>query len=234
MCHCNNAHLSGEGGTGDPTELALRISGAKAELVVDGVHRLVEIPFDSSAKYMAVLVDDGNRRQVMVTGAPERVIEMCASQLTETGDVVGLDKDAALATARSFARDALRTLAFAIKTAPADSTGLQQDQLDDLCFVGLQGMIDPPRESAVQAVSQCRQAGIRTVMITGDHPDTAQAVATQLGIDSHRVLTGVELSDLDEAGYHDAVAEVSVFARVAPEHKKITCCSRDRNLSPCC
>lgn len=218
--HCNNAHLSGEGGTGDPTELALRISGAKAELVVDGIHRLVEIPFDSSAKYMAVLVDMADGRYVLVKGAPERVIAMCSSRLDAAGNATAFEAEAALSTARDFARDALRTLAFAIKPVAADRDGLTHDDLQDLCFVGLQGMIDPPRESAIQAVAQCRAAGIRTVMITGDHPDTAQAVARQLGIAAERVMTGTELTGLDDVGYREVVREVSVFARVAPEHKK--------------
>ncbi len=218
--HCNNAHLSGKGGTGDPTELALRISGAKAELVVDGIHRLVEIPFDSTAKYMAVLVDMPDGRFVLVKGAPERVIAMCTNTLDADGNPVAFEPQRALDTARDFAMDALRTLAFAVKPVAPDNDGLTHDDLKDLCFVGLQGMIDPPRESAIQAVSQCKQAGIRTVMITGDHPDTAQAVARQLGIDAERAMTGNELSELDEAGYREVAREVSVFARVAPEHKK--------------
>ncbi len=89
-----------------------------------------------------------------------------------------------------------------------------------MCFVGLQGMIDPPKHSAIEAIAQCREAGIRTVMITGDHPDTAQAVARQLGIAAQQVMTGAELSALDEAGLREVTEQVSVFARVAPEHKK--------------
>jgi magnesium-transporting ATPase (P-type) len=89
-----------------------------------------------------------------------------------------------------------------------------------MCFVGLQGMIDPPKQSAIEAVFQCKGAGIRTVMITGDHPDTAQAVARQLGIDADRVVTGSELTQMEEAALEQAAEEVSVFARVAPEHKK--------------
>jgi magnesium-transporting ATPase (P-type) len=89
-----------------------------------------------------------------------------------------------------------------------------------MCFVGLQGMIDPPKQSAIEAVEQCQGAGIRTVMITGDHPDTAQAVARQLGINAEEVLTGAELSHMDEPELEDTATRVSVFARVAPEHKK--------------
>jgi len=217
---CNNAHLSGEGGTGDPTELALRISGAKAELVVDGEHRLLEIPFESASKYMAVLVEMGGRRLILAKGAPEVIVQMCATELDATGQPRACDREHALQSAQSFARDALRTLGFAIREMSREHTGLAHEDLRDMCFVGLQGMIDPPKRSAIEAIGQCREAGIRTVMITGDHPDTAQAVARQLGIEAGQAVTGAELTELDDAGLRQVTEQVSVFARVAPEHKK--------------
>ena len=217
--NCNNAHLSGEGGTGDPTELALRISGAKADLVVDGVHRLVEIPFESATKYMAVLVESEGRRLVLVKGAPEVVVQMCSEAMGENGQPGHFDCETSLQTAKSFAGDALRTLGFAIKELPEHGE-LRKESLTGMTFVGLQGMIDPPKQSAIEAVAQCKGAGIRTVMITGDHPDTAQAVARQLGIDAEYVITGTELTHMDEQELCSAVDRVSVFARVAPEHKK--------------
>ena len=218
--YCNNAHLSGKGGTGDPTELALRISGAKSELVVDGVQRLEEIPFDSGAKYMAVLVETEGRRLILAKGAPEVIVQMCGSTLDVQGSTQPFERRTALYTAQLFARDALRTLGFAVKELPAGEGDLRHEDLANMCFVGLQGMIDPPKHSAIEAVEQCRGAGIRTVMITGDHPDTAQAVARQLGIDADRVVTGTELSHMSEAELEEAAGQVSVFARVAPEHKK--------------
>jgi P-type Ca2+ transporter type 2C len=218
--NCNNAHLSGEGGTGDPTELALRISGAKAELIVDGVRRLGEMPFDSSVKYMAVLVEHEGQRKILVKGAPEVVIHMCGSVVGADGGAAALDVDATLEIGRSFARDALRTLGFAVKVLPEGHSDLRQEDLQDMAFAGLQGMIDPPKQSAIEAVAQCKEAGIRTVMITGDHPDTAQAVARQLGIEATHVVTGAELSQLEEGQLEQMVTTVSVFARVAPEHKK--------------
>jgi magnesium-transporting ATPase (P-type) len=154
--YCNNAHISGTGGTGDPTELALRISGAKAELVVDGVQRLVEIPFDSSAKYMAVLVATGGRLLVLVKGAPEVLVPMCSTQLDAAGQLRPFDSAEALAKAREFASDALRTLGFAYRELPPGHDGLSHDDLHELCFAGLQGMIDPPKHSAIEAISQCR------------------------------------------------------------------------------
>ena len=218
--NCNNAHLSGQGGTGDPTELALRISGAKAKLIVDGVHRLEEIPFDSASKYMAVLVETGGKHLILLKGAPEVVVAMCSSTLDPAGATQPFDQEAALFTAKLFARDALRTLGFAIKELAPGQFDLNHDDLQEMCFVGLQGMIDPPKQSAIDAVDQCKGAGIRTVMITGDHPDTAQAVAKQLGIAAAQVISGAEITHMSETDLQAKAAQVSVFARVAPEHKK--------------
>jgi magnesium-transporting ATPase (P-type) len=225
--NCNNAHVSGAGGTGDPTELALRISGAKAGLVVDSVQRLEEVPFDSSAKYMAVLVESGGRCLVLAKGAPEVIVQMCTTETDAAGHPRAFDPDAALQTARLFARDALRTLGFAVRELPRDHCDLCHEDLQDMCFAGLQGMIDPPKHSAIEAIAQCGEAGIRTVMITGDHPDTAQAVARQLGIEATQVVTGAQLSLLDEAGLREVTEQVSVFARVAPEH-----CTSSDHMGP--
>ena len=220
--YCNNAHLTGSGGVGDPTELALRVVGAKAELLPEAVRRLEEIPFDSGSKYMAVLVEAGDRHLVLVKGAPEVVLGMCTSALDRDGETVVLDAPAALAVAGDFSRDALRTLGFAIREVPRGSRDLRLEDMRDMTFAGLQGIIDPPRDSAIEAVRQCTRAGIRTVMITGDHPDTAQAVARQLGMDASRVMTGTQLFQIDgdRSELRKTVEEVSVYARVAPEHKK--------------
>ncbi|MBT8128162.1 MAG: HAD-IC family P-type ATPase [Gammaproteobacteria bacterium] len=219
--HCNNAHLSDEGGcVGDPTELALKVSAAKAEIAQEGVRRLEEIPFDSTTKYMAVLVDTGDRRYIYVKGAPEVVLGMCATDLGAEPSRQALDPQEYLGAARMFAQDALRTLGFAFKEVDRAHEDLLHEDLHDMTFAGLQGMIDPPKASAIEAVSKCKGAGIRTVMVTGDHPDTAQAVANQLGIKAARVVTGTELSSMDSNTLRNVVEEVSVFARVAPEHKK--------------
>jgi calcium-translocating P-type ATPase len=219
--YCNNAHLTGEGGgIGDPTETALKVSGTKMGLVTDGCHRIKEIPFDSSTKYMAVLTEKDGERIIFAKGAPEVLVEMCSSGLDQHGNSCPFDKHAALVNARTFAGDALRTLGFACKQAAVDSGDLLHDDLHGMTFVGLQGMIDPPKQSAVDAVKTCKSAGIRTVMITGDHPDTAQAVAQQLGISAGKVITGTELSHMDNTELGRIVEDVSVFARVAPEHKK--------------
>jgi magnesium-transporting ATPase (P-type) len=220
-CICNNAHLSDEGGgVGDPTELALLVSAAKAGITHEGTHRLEEIPFDSTTKYMAVLVDTPRGQFVFVKGAPEAVLTMCAAELDAGGAVRPLAAEDWQAAARGFARQALRTLGLAFREVPGDHIDLRHEDLRDLTFAGLQGMIDPPKPAAIEAVARCRAAGIRTVMVTGDHPDTALAVAAQLGIAAERVVTGAELAQMDPAALRAAVAEVSVFARVAPEHKQ--------------
>jgi len=218
--HCNNAHVTSDTAIGDPTEIALRVSGAKAGLVPDSVRRLAEIPFESQTKFMATLVDVGGERRIFVKGAPEVVVAMCSTSNDAGGNPVPLDAEQELSVASSFASGALRTLGFAVRTVPAGTNELGHDDLEDMCFLGLQGMIDPPRAAAIDAVRQCKDAGIRTVMITGDHPDTALAVARQLGIDADRVMTGSELAELSPDDLETVVETVSVFGRVAPEHKQ--------------
>jgi calcium-translocating P-type ATPase len=218
--HCNNARVHGGDTLGDPTEVALRVAAIKGGLAEDGTRRLLELPFDSATKYMAVLVDERGERRIYLKGAPEVVLGMCSSQLDAGGDAVALEEQKALDRAGEFAGDALRTLALASKRVPADKSDLGAEDLQDMCFLGLEGMIDPPKASAIEAVAACRRAGIRTVMITGDHPETAQAVARQLGISAERAMTGAQLGALSERQLRRTVEEVSVFARVAPEHKK--------------
>ncbi len=219
---CNNAHLSDDGsGVGDPTELALMVSAAKAGITREGVHRLEEIPFDASTKYMAVLVNAAGRHFIAVKGAPEAVLSMCATQSDEDCQRREIDREEYLQAANGFARQALRTLGFAFKEVGNDHGDLLHEDLRELTFAGLQGMIDPPKVSAIEAIAKCKGAGIRTVMVTGDHPDTARAIAAQLGIGGGSVVTGVELSSMDIDSLRKAVEEVSIFARVAPEHKKV-------------
>jgi len=138
----------------------------------------------------------------------------------EAGAMLALNTEEYLAVAKDFASQALRTLGFAFKEVEREHRDLLHDDLHEMTFGGLQGMIDPPKASAIEAVRKCQTAGIRTVMVTGDHPDTAQAVAGKLGIMAQGVVTGSELSDMDFETLREAVERVSVFARVAPEHKK--------------
>ncbi len=185
--YCNNAHLSGEGGTGDPTELALRIAGAKAELVADGVHatggdsiRLLGQVHGGTGRerrrayYPRQGCAGGGRADVQQELSPEAEgSAFDAEPLAErTGRLPGTP----------CARWVLRS-----NEMPAGHRTCASEDLHGMSFAGLQGMIDPPKQSAIEAIDQCKEAGIRTVMITGDHPDTAQAVARQLGIMPHEV-----------------------------------------------
>jgi calcium-translocating P-type ATPase len=219
--YCNNAHLQEDGTVlGDPTEIALKISGAKCGLSESVSHRLQEIPFDSATKYMALLTKLNGKKYIFAKGAPEVILNMCSTAVDADGNPGNLDVEQFIQAASHFSTQALRTLGFAFQEVHAEKTSLNPEDLKDLCFAGLQGMIDPPKQSAIKAVEECRLAGIRTIMVTGDHPLTAQAVAAQLGIPAQKVISGTELAQMDRSTLEKEVANTSVFARVAPEHKK--------------
>lgn len=210
---CNDAKLvrDDEGGwsiVGDPTEGALVVAAAKAGLT-ERLPRLDVIPFESDAQYMATLHAGEEHNVIYVKGSPEQLLRMCS----------GVDAKVVMAKAAEMAGEALRVLAMASKHVPATQKTLSETDLSGLTFLGLQGMIDPPREEAIEAIRHCKTAGIRAVMITGDHARTAQAIAAQLGIPAERVLTGEELAAMSDEQLYDAVEQVSVYARVAPEHK---------------
>ncbi len=219
--HCNNSHINAQGGiVGDPTEAALKVSAYKAGIAKEDAHRLLEIPFDSATKFMAVLVRLNGERYIFVKGAPEVVLGMCKYAYDAQGKNAPLDKEMVLTQAGSFAAEALRTLGFAFKRVGSDCSNLTHEDIEGLTFVGLQGMIDPPKPAAIKAVEQCKRAGIRTIMVTGDHPDTAKAVAQKLGIEAQRSITGSQLDTIDSDTLERLVEEVCVFARVAPQHKR--------------
>ncbi|MGD6809231.1 MAG: cation-translocating P-type ATPase [Candidatus Bathyarchaeia archaeon] len=222
--HCNNASLLIEENRhriiGDPTEGALIVSAAKAG-IVEKNHRLDEIPFDSERMYMATLHQDGERNIIYLKGSPERIIELCQTQIIQ-GQRAPLDKDGILKIADSMAEEALRVLGMATKIVPKDKITLSQDDLNDMVFIGLQGMMDPPRPEAIEAVEKCKQAGIRTVMITGDHMRTAVAIAQKLniiGYNENTAFSGEQLSQMSDEQLYEVARKVSVYARVAPEHK---------------
>ena len=206
---------------GDATEGALVVAAAKAGLRRSELEavapRIGEIPFTSESKWMATLHDGRDRTVAYVKGAPEVVLDACVRQLADDGERP-LDDDtreALLATARTLAGDALRVLAVARRV---DAT--LEDAERDLTFLGLVGMIDPPRDEVRDAVQTCLDAGVRPVMITGDHPLTAQAIARELGIlTDGRTITGAELEELDEDALAREVESIQVYARVSPAHK---------------
>jgi Ca2+-transporting ATPase len=211
---------------GDPTEGALVVAAAKAGLKKSELDqqypRIAEIPFDSDIKRMSTLhkLPDGGRIAYS-KGAPEVLLNSCTQIATADGDAPLDDatkqalKDASLA----MAEQALRVLAVARRHVRDSSTTLEEAS-QEMTLLGLVGMIDPPRPEAKDAVEKCKQAGIKVVMITGDHPATAKAVARELGILTHnRVLIGNELSDLSDEELERQVHEIDVFARVSPAHK---------------
>ncbi len=222
---CNDAELRSDGARwiveGDPMEGALLAFAAKAGAVRHG-SRLDAVPFDSRHRFMAVLSEGPEGRLTRVKGAPERVLGMC----------VGIDLARWQARADAMARRGLRVLAFAERA----EAGTKIDALaleGGSTFLGLVGLIDPPRSEAIAAVAECRAAGIRVKMITGDHAGTAAAIAAQIGLENPiRVLTGAELDRLDDAQLSLEVVDVDVFARTSPEHKlRLVTALQSRGLS---
>jgi len=243
-CLAGNAQLQqddtgGWGIQGDPTEAAFLVAERKLDPRADGVaalrkqrpERIGEIPFTSQRKMMSVLVVDpaeGDAPVLLVKGAPDVLLARCTH--ARRGDAtVALDADLhaqVLADVAAMTGDALRTLSVARRLLapgsriPADAVAAAALE-HELEYLGTVGIIDPPREEAAAAIAQAHEAGIRVIMITGDHPRTAVRIAADLGIVAAgaRVLTGVDLDRLDDAAFAAVAPETSVFARVAPRHK---------------
>jgi Ca2+-transporting ATPase len=206
---------------GDPTEGALVVAAAKAGLERGALEnrfpRIAEIPFSSESKRMTTLHACGDGVVAYSKGAPEVILDSCVNQYAEHGEIPLDDasRDRILETARQMASEALRVLAVACR-----SSATMDNAEQEMTFLGLAGMIDPPRAEAGEAVQKCLKAGIIPVMITGDHPLTAQTVARELGIlTDGRVITGVELEAMDDAELEQEVDKIQVYARVSPEHK---------------
>jgi Ca2+-transporting ATPase len=222
----NDAAPSADGHlVGDPTEVALleaaRLRGADVDVLRRQWPRHGEFPFDSQRKRMATVHAhaQGGGWLVCVKGAPEAILERCTRRLTAQGPVP-FDAAPALAEAEGLAARGLRVLAFAerhLSRLPARA----EEAESALTLLGLVGLMDPPRDEAAAAVAECLAAGIRPVMITGDHPATARAIAERLGIvgPQGRVITGVELAALSDEGLAAQVREIGVYARVDPEQK---------------
>lgn len=210
---CNNAQLDDNRPLGDPTEIALLISSAKSQLTFSG-KRVEEIPFSSERKMMTVAVEKGGEKLVFSKGAPEILLGHC-NRIIKNGQVTLLtlqDKEKLLKVTQDLSSLALRTLAFAYKKE--DQKGLEED----LIFIGLQGMYDPPREEVKPLITQCKSSGIRVIMITGDHPSTARAVASQIGLVGGS-LSGAEIESFSQEDFEAKVKEVNVYARVTPSIK---------------
>ena len=223
----NESHIQDGELIGEPTEGALLALAAKCgvlqEAVADQKPRIAEIPFDSGHKFMASFHHDGNMVRLYVKGAPDVLLERCACWLSHAGEaqLSGAIRAALVAQNEALAGQAMRVLTLASKDIPAedfDPAGDLMSHVQNLVFVGLAGIIDPPRPEAREAIRLCRQAGIQVKMITGDHLITAAAVASELGLDGE-ALTGADIDALSANEFKARIEGVAVFARVAPEHK---------------
>jgi Ca2+-transporting ATPase len=233
---CNDAELNARGGhagiVGDPTEGAILVAAAKAGIQRGSIEadspRIGGVPFDSDRKRMTVLRRHGSKAVAYVKGAPEGILGRCTHVLSERGiePITEADRARLAQTGAGMANDALRVLAIAQRPfealEPDRVAGLGGEAMEsDLVFLGLVGLQDPPRAEAREAVVKCHGAGIRIVMITGDHQDTARAIARELGIleRSDQVMTGAELSEIDDRDLATRVENTIVYARVTAADK---------------
>jgi len=220
----NDAAFSeGEEVIGDPTEACLIVSAAKAGLkkaaLEETFPRINEIPFDSERKRKSTVHRTRDGLVMYTKGAPDVILNLC-SQIDMEGEVVHIteaDRQNIKAAIQQFASEALRVLAFAYKSVSSDTAVGPADE-SGLVFVGLQGMIDPPREEGKPAIQSCRRAGIRPIMITGDYALTAEAIAARLGIEGDAI-SGEQIEKMDDDMLANFVSETSIFSRVNPEHK---------------
>ncbi|ONF42190.1 carbonate dehydratase [Marinobacter lutaoensis] len=227
---CNDAELQYADGLwrteGDPMEGALLALAGRAALPPGDLRatwrRSDVIPFDTRHRFMATLNHDHEgHAAILVKGAPEAMLALCRQSFTGEGAAEPLDREAWRRRAEAIAGEGQRVLAFAMKPVAPEQVVLERSDLDDgLMFLGMVGLMDPPRPEAVDAVAECRAAGIQVKMITGDHAATALAIGRRIGLaDTGRVLTGADLDRLDDAALQQSALETDVFARTSPEHK---------------
>ncbi len=229
MALCCDASIDDAGEvTGEPTEAALvnyaNALGFNKNDLVASAPRIGEAPFDSGRKMMSTVHQTADGIVQYTKGAPDVILNLCKSALIN-GEIVPFTdeiKNEILANNKRMADQALRVLAISLRKYDAAPADYAPEALEnDLVFVGLTGMIDPARPEVKAAIEECRSAGITPIMITGDHKDTAVAIATQLGIidDPSRAITGAQLDEISEAEFAERVTEFRVYARVQPEHK---------------
>jgi magnesium-transporting ATPase (P-type) len=227
---CNDATLRLHDGAwtveGDPMEGAL--SAFSGKIGVDARElrgewpRTDAVPFDAGRRFMATLHHDHDRHAfIFVKGAPEQVLKMCRDQRTADGGTEPLDAGCWRDKAESVAAAGRRVLALAERSVPPEHTVLERADMEGtLTLLGMVGLIDPPRAEAVAAVAECRAAGIRVKMITGDHAGTARAIGRQVGLqNTDAVLTGADIDGLDAEALQAAAPDIDIFARTSPEHK---------------
>lgn len=232
MILANDSQETPDGLVGDPTETALiqyyLDRGMDVKQVQDAFPRVSSIPFDSERKMMSAIVEHDGQYYLMTKGAVDEILQR-TTQIDDNGTIRSFtqeDKDKILQTNKELALEALRVLGFAYKPLTKEQTQAEatsENFENNLIFAGMIGMIDPQRPEVKDAVSEAKSAGIRPLMITGDHKDTARAIAIRLGIidenDTEGVITGSQLDAMSDEELKQNVAKYSVYARVAPEHK---------------
>ncbi|MCI6276374.1 MAG: calcium-translocating P-type ATPase, PMCA-type [Clostridium sp.] len=224
---CNDATYSEASQTGDPTEIALLVAGAKYDLIKEALQtnhaRCNEAPFDSDRKLMSTVNYYGdNSYRVYTKGAIDNILKICKGAYVN-GEIVPMTEaleEEIMKSSNAMSDEALRVLGAAYKEV-SSSSGTVDDFEKDLIFVGLVGMIDPPRLEVKDSINLCKHAGIKTIMITGDHKKTAFAIAKELNIaeNEEQTISGSELDKLSEDELSNKIDDLRVFARVSPEHK---------------
>lgn len=221
---CNDAKISKEEGSyevnGSPTEGAMKTVAIKGKQDVK-TKRIDSIPFDSDYKYMATLNDVGENRRIYVKGAPDQLIRLCDYHLISNEEKETIDSSYWENMIEEGAKEGYRMIACAYADVEASKETLDHKDLEEgLVFLGLAGIIDPPRTEVVDAIKECRTAGIKVKMITGDHILTATSIGKQMGIgDGETVLSGSDLEKMNDGEMTEAVMDCDVFARTSPEHK---------------
>ncbi len=222
---CNDATINNEQEIGDPTEVALialaNKYGINEKEEREKFARIADLPFDSVRKYMTTLQKIGDKQLMLVKGACDEIIKNCSHIIVEgvITSITSEDKDKILAMNQQFAENGLRVLGYAFKETNKNILTFEDES--DLTFIGLTSLVDPPREESRDAVLKCIQAGIKPIMITGDHVVTARSIAKQIGIykDGDIVLDGASLEKMSDEDLRKDLEKISVYARVAPEHK---------------
>jgi Ca2+-transporting ATPase len=225
---CNDSYVRESQVLGDPMEGALLVLAAKGGLSKEQANqklrRIAEIPFDADHKFMATFHNQNRQNddiKVFIKGAPEKLLELCSLMLDNDGNAIAIDHQSLLLQNTDMARTGLRVLAIAVRSLPAaefSPTGNLFRYIEGLTFIGLVGLMDPPRTEVCEAIKLCHKAGIAVKMITGDQKLTAAAIAEEIGLDGD-VVDGTELSAMDDTALTERINSIAVFARTAPEQK---------------
>jgi Ca2+-transporting ATPase len=221
--NCNDAHFTADGQlVGDPTETALIVAADELDAGRNRPRRVAEVPFDSERKRMTTVHAIDGERLAYVKGGADVVLGLCTNARIhgETVPMTETLRASIASTNETLASSGYRTLAFAFRELPEDESGEGEDVERDLTYVGVMGLVDPPRVEVTEAIDLCHKAGIHVAMVTGDHALTAQAIGAEIGLlEGKRVVTGRELEAMSDDDLYDAVEDVRIYARVNPEHK---------------